>query len=136
MDEAPQPNVIKITKYFLPLLSAKYPPINFPNPTTIADKEPIKPIINGTGFYFVEAETRKSNRMDIVITYNKKKYVVELKIWRGGKYEQEGKEQLFEYLEAQNLDKGYMVFYNFNKNKEYLIDRTNINGKEIFEVIV
>lgn len=96
----------------------------------------LKPIINGTGFYFVEAETRKSNRMDIVVTYNKKKYVVELKIWRGGKYEQEGKEQLCEYLEAQNLDKGYMIFYNFNKNKEYVIDKSSVKEKEIFEVIV
>ena len=96
----------------------------------------LKPIINGVGFYFVESETRESNRMDIVVTYNKKKYVIELKIWRGGQYEQEGREQLCGYLEAQNLDKGYMVFYNFNKGKEYIKDKLNVNGKEIFEIIV
>jgi hypothetical protein len=96
----------------------------------------LKPIINGIGFYFVEPETRMSNRMDIVVTYHKKKYVIELKIWRGGKYEQEGREQLSEYLEAQNLHKGYMVFYNFNKGKEYRDDLVMLNGKEIFEVIV
>jgi len=96
----------------------------------------LKPIINGTGFYFVESETRESNRMDIVVTYNMKKYVIELKIWRGGQYEQEGREQLCGYLEAQNLDKGYMVFYNFNKGKEYVKDSIMVEGKEIFEIIV
>ncbi|BDU51180.1 AAA family ATPase [Haliovirga abyssi] len=94
----------------------------------------LKPIINGTGFYFVESETRHSNRMDIVVTYNNKKFVIELKIWRGGQYEQEGREQLCGYLEAQNLNKGYMIFYNFNKNKEYIKDRLNVAGKEIFEI--
>jgi hypothetical protein len=29
-----------------------------------------------------------------------------------------------------------MVFYNFNKGKEYKIDRMEVNGKEIFEVLV
>lgn len=96
----------------------------------------LKPIINGTGFYFVESETRHSNRMDIVVTYNREKFVIELKIWRGGKYEQEGREQLCEYLEAQNLEKGYMVFFNFNKGKKYLKERLDVNGKEIFEVLV
>ncbi|BDU51431.1 AAA family ATPase [Haliovirga abyssi] len=96
----------------------------------------LKPIINGTGFYFVESETRESNRMDIVVTYNMKKFVIELKIWRGGQYEQEGREQLCKYLEAQNLDKGYMVFYNFNKGKEYVKDSIMVEGKEIFEIIV
>ena len=96
----------------------------------------MKPIINGVGFYFVEPETRHSNRMDVVVTYGGEKFVIELKIWRGGKYEQEGREQLCEYLEAQNLTKGYMVFYNFNKGKEYKIDRLKLNGKEIFEVLV
>ena len=96
----------------------------------------MKPIINGVGFYFVEPETRHSNRMDVVVTYGGEKFVIELKIWRGGKYEQEGREQLCEYLEAQNLTKGYMLFYNFNKGKEYKIDRLEVNGKEIFEVLV
>ncbi|BDU50090.1 AAA family ATPase [Haliovirga abyssi] len=96
----------------------------------------LKPIINGTGFYFVESETRESNRMDIVVTYNMKKFVIELKIWRGGQYEQEGREQLCRYLEAQNLNKGYMVFYNFNKGKEYVKDSVMVEGKEIFEIIV
>ncbi|KPA13822.1 9-O-acetyl-N-acetylneuraminate esterase, partial [Candidatus Magnetomorum sp. HK-1] len=96
----------------------------------------LKPIINGEGFYFVEPETRKSNRMDIVVTFNQKKFVIELKIWRGEKYAQEGREQLCNYLEFQILDKGYMVFFNFNKNKKYEFVNLKVNNKEIFEITV
>ncbi|ETR68755.1 MAG: hypothetical protein OMM_04374 [Candidatus Magnetoglobus multicellularis str. Araruama] len=81
----------------------------------------LKPIINGEGFYFVEPETRKSSRMDIVVTFNKKKFIVELKIWRGEKYVQEGREQLCYYLETQSLNNGYMVIFNFNKNKNIIV---------------
>jgi len=96
----------------------------------------LTPIINGTGFYFVESETRHSNRMDVVVTFNFKKFVIELKIWRGGKYEQEGREQLTEYLDYQKLEKGYMVFFNFNKGKVYIRETLVVNDKEIFEVVV
>jgi len=96
----------------------------------------LKPIINGEGFYFVEPETRKSNRMDIVVTFNKKKFVIELKIWRGEKYALEGREQLCNYLEFQSLDKGYMVFFNFNKNKKYEFVNLKVNDKKIFEITV
>ncbi|KPA17616.1 hypothetical protein MHK_002150 [Candidatus Magnetomorum sp. HK-1] len=59
--------------------------------------------------------------MDIVVTFNQKKFVIELKIWRGEKYAQEGRMQLCKYLEYQNLEKGYMVFFNFNKNKSMIV---------------
>jgi hypothetical protein len=63
----------------------------------------LKPIINGTGFYFVEPQTRLDNRMDVIVTYNSKKYIIELKIWRGEKYRQDGVKQLSKYLEFQDV---------------------------------
>lgn len=41
----------------------------------------LKPIINGTGFYYVEPETRNSTRMDIVVAYGGEEHVIELKLW-------------------------------------------------------
>ena len=96
----------------------------------------LKPIINGKGFYFVEPETRKSNRMDVVVTFNQKLYVIELKIWRGKKYALEGRKQLCNYLEIQNVNKGYLIFFSFNKNKTYNHCHLNMNDKEIFEITV
>ncbi|MGL5150414.1 MAG: AAA family ATPase, partial [Clostridium sp.] len=79
----------------------------------------IKPIINGVGFDFKEVQISEEKRLDIVITYLKEKYVVELKIWRGEEYHKRGLKQLADYLDIQNLDRGYLVVYNFNKSKEY-----------------
>ncbi len=96
----------------------------------------LKPIINGKGFSFVEVQTRGSKRMDVVVTYGSEKFIVELKVWNGEKYEEKGLEQLAGYLEAQGLDNGYMVVFNFNKNKEYAKQRIQVEGKSIFEVVV
>ena len=43
----------------------------------------LKPIINGSGFYYVEAETGEDKRMDVIVTYGKEEFIIELKIWRG-----------------------------------------------------
>ena len=96
----------------------------------------LKPILNGRGFSFVEAETRNNKRMDVVITFGNEQYIVELKIWNGKKYEDKGLKQLSEYLEIQRLDSGYMIVFNFNKNKEYQAEWKKVDGKDIFEVIV
>ena len=42
-------------------------------------------------------------RMDVIITFGAQKFVVELKIWNGRKYEEKDLEQLTEYLESQKL---------------------------------
>lgn len=64
----------------------------------------IKPIINGIGFDFKEVQISEEKRLDIVITYLKEKYLVELKIWRGDEYHQKGLKQLSEYLDINELD--------------------------------
>ena len=96
----------------------------------------VKPIINGVGFYYVENQISYEKRTDMIVTYNKKEYVLELKIWYGEEAHQKGLNQLEKYLEIKNKDRGYLVIFNFNKGKEYKIDRLDINGKEIFEIIV
>ncbi|OQY08701.1 MAG: AAA family ATPase, partial [Fusobacteriia bacterium 4572_132] len=96
----------------------------------------LRPIINGVGFYFVEPETRQDNRMDIVVTYNKKKYIIELKIWHGKAKKEDGEKQLASYLESQSEEKGYLVLYSFNKNMEYTAEDILCEGKNIFEVVV
>lgn len=66
----------------------------------------LKPIINGKGNYYIEAQTRNQRRTDVVIDYLGQQHVVEMKIWRGEEYNRRGEEQLFDYLEYYHLDKG------------------------------
>lgn len=96
----------------------------------------IKPIINGTGFDFKEVQISEEKRLDLVITYNSFKYIVEMKIWRGTKYHEEGLKQLYDYLDIHGLSEGYLLIFNFNKNKEYKENIVRYNDKDIFEVYV
>ncbi len=79
----------------------------------------LRPIVNGEGFSFKEPEVGYDKRMDVVITFRNIRYVVELKIWRGQKQYNDGIEQLCDYLDSYSLDEGYMLIFNFNKNKIY-----------------
>jgi len=96
----------------------------------------IKPIINGIGFDFKEIQISEEKRLDMVITYLSNKYLVELKIWRGPEYHKKGCSQLCDYLNNQGLDRGYLIIYNFNKNKVYKEEHINYEGKELFIVYV
>lgn len=100
----------------------------------------ISPIINGTGFAFKEVQGGEEKRFDVVITYNKKMYIIELKIWRGEEYHKRGLEQISEYLEQYKLEKGYLLIFDFRKAEGLSGQteevKTNVKGniKEIIEV--
>ncbi len=97
----------------------------------------IRPIINGVGHYYVEAETRDETRTDLIINYNNHEYVIELKIWRGDAYNDRGEEQLVGYLEHFNLQTGYMISFCFNRNKQPgLLPPVVLNGRTLIEAIV
>lgn len=96
----------------------------------------LKPIINGIGNYYIESRTRNQRRTDVIIDYQGQQYVVEMKIWRGGEYNLRGREQLFEYLEYYHLDKGYLLSFNFNKNKKVGVKEIQFKEKKILEVVV
>ncbi|MCR3761295.1 AAA-like domain-containing protein [Clostridium felsineum] len=96
----------------------------------------VKPIINGIGFDFKEVQISEEKRLDLVITYNTFKYIVELKIWRGKEYHEKGIRQLCDYLNINGLDYGFLVIFNFNKNKEYKEETIEIDEKKILAVYV
>jgi hypothetical protein len=96
----------------------------------------LKPIINGTGNYYVEARTRDMGRTDIVVDYKGEQFIIELKIWRGEKYHQKGEQQLAEYLDSYHLDKGYLISFCFNKDKQAEVRTIECSGKTIVEAVV
>ncbi|MBO7438649.1 MAG: hypothetical protein J6U21_03115 [Bacteroidales bacterium] len=98
----------------------------------------IKPIINGTGFCYFEPQTKNGGRMDLIVNYNRKEYIIELKIWRGSKYETAGKVQLANYLKQRGLDIGYLITFSFLKNKVVKEDPEWIEyeGKRILEAVI
>lgn len=96
----------------------------------------LKPIINGTGNYYIEAQTRDAGRTDVIVDYLGEQFIVELKIWHGREYNQRGERQLTEYLDYFHKEKGYMLSFNFNKNKKVGVDVIRAGGKTIVEAVV
>lgn len=96
----------------------------------------LRPIINGTGNYYVESRTRNMERTDVIIDYRGEQSIVELKIWRGNAYQECGEEQLMEYLEHYHLKKGYMLSFNFNKKREVGVKRMVFGDKVLVEAVV
>lgn len=96
----------------------------------------LKPIINGTGNYYIEARTRTKRRTDLIIDFRGRQYIVELKIWHGEEYNRRGEEQLMEYLDAYHLKRGYMVSFNFNKKKQIGVNKIVLGDKTLIEAVV
>ncbi len=96
----------------------------------------LRPIINGKGFDFKEPSVGDERRMDIVVTCKSQRHVIELKIWRGPEYHRKGLKQLSDYLDIYSLERGYLLIFDFNKNKEYKQERIAFENKRIFAVWV
>ncbi len=97
----------------------------------------LQPILNGGGYTFVEPQISEEKRLDIVVTYYQyKKYIIELKRWYGPKKHLAGLDQLSDYLERQNCDKGYLLIFEHRTKKTWQKKPIQHSGKEIFAVWV
>lgn len=96
----------------------------------------LKPIINGKGFEFKEPNVAEERRMDIVITYGRQRYVIELKRWDGEKAHQKGLQQLSDYLDMYGLKEGYLLIYDFTQQKTYKQEQIAFRDKQVFAVWV
>jgi hypothetical protein len=96
----------------------------------------LKPIINGTGHYAVEPQTRGDRRMDIRVFYGREEQIIELKIWRGEQYEQEGVAQLAEYLGILGHEKGWLLSFCDLKTTPREGGVYEVDGKTISETVV
>lgn len=96
----------------------------------------LKPIINGSGNYYLEAQTRDERRTDVIVDYLDEQFIVELKIWHGDEYNERGEQQLVDYLDYYHKDKGYMLSFNFNKKKEVGVKTITVGDKTVVEAEV
>ena len=79
------------------------------------------------GFMSFEVETGRG-RMDLLITHNGRKYIVETKIWRGDIRYQAGKKQLATYLKLEGVDQGYYVVFDHRMHPEPLVETETVEG--------
>ena len=76
--------------------------------------------------------------MDIIVDYGNEQFILELKIWRGKKYNKEAYQQLLNYMEIQKSKVGYLLTFDFreNINKKSKAEWVEIDEKRIFDVVI
>ena len=96
----------------------------------------LRPIINGSGNYYIESRTRNMERTDVIVDYHGEQFIIELKLWRGNAYHERGERQLSDYLDHYHLDKGYMLSFDFNLKKQIGVRELKIGDKILIEAVV
>jgi len=99
----------------------------------------LKPLINGTGFYHFESETRDHGKIDLVVDFLKQQFILELKIWNGDSKHEDAYEQLANYLKSKNMDNGYLLTFDFRKKGDDSHSENKwveYDGKRIFDVVL
>ncbi|RKU20874.1 hypothetical protein C6499_23125 [Candidatus Poribacteria bacterium] len=87
------------------------------------------------GFMHIEVQTGRG-RMDIIITHNQQKYIIETKIWRGESRYQAGKKQLAAYLRAEGVPEGYYVVFDHWEEPEPQVETETIEGLTIRSYVI
>ena len=87
------------------------------------------------GVMHIEVQTGRG-RMDLLITHNQRKYIVETKIWRGIVHYQAGKQQLAAYLKLEGAAEGYYVVFDHRREPEPKVETETIDGVKIRSYVI
>ena len=87
------------------------------------------------GFMHIEVQTGRG-RMDIIITHNQQKYIIETKIWRGDSRYQVGKKQLVTYLRSEGVTEGYYIVFDHREEPEPRVEAETIEGLTIRSYVI
>ena len=87
------------------------------------------------GFMHIEVQTGRG-RMDIIITHNQRKYIVETKIWRGDSRYQAGKKQLAVYLRTEGVTEGYYIVFDHRQDPEPQVETETIEDLTIRSYVI
>ena len=87
------------------------------------------------GAMYMEVPTGRG-RMDLLILYNEKKYIVETKIWRSERGYAVGKQQLAAYLSTEDVTEGYYVVFDHREVPKPRTETETIDGRTIRSYVV
>ena len=90
-------------------------------------------IIGGT--MYLEVQTGRG-RMDILILYHQKKYIVETKIWGGDIRYKAGKAQLARYVKLEAAAAGYYVVFDHRKEPAPRVETETLDGSTIRSYVI
>ncbi len=87
------------------------------------------------GVMHLEVQTGRG-RMDLIITRNQRKYIVETKIWRGRSAYASGKKQLAAYLKLEKVSEGYYVVFDHRTTPEPRVETETVDSVVIRSYVI
>ncbi len=87
------------------------------------------------GVMHIEVQTGRG-RMDLIITHDQQKHVVETKVWRGQSYYASGKKQLAAYLRLEGVAEGYYVVFDHRVTPEPRVETETVDGVTIRSYVI
>ena len=87
------------------------------------------------GMMHIEVQTGRG-RMDIILTHNHRKYIVETKVWRGDSRYQAGKKQLAAYLKLEGATEGYYVVFDHRQTPEPRVETETLDAVLIRSYVI
>ena len=87
------------------------------------------------GMMHIEVQTGRG-RMDLLITHNQRKYIVETKVWRGDRRYQAGKKQLAAYVKLEGTTKGYYVVFDHRRDPEPRVETERIEDVTVRSYVI
>ncbi len=87
------------------------------------------------GVMHIEVPTGRG-QMDLLITHEQKKYIVETKVWRGAMYYEAGKKQLAAHIKTEGAVEGYYVVFDHRRTPRPLVETETVDGITIRSYII
>ena len=87
------------------------------------------------GAMFLEVPTGRG-RMDLLISFNQRKYIVETKIWEGPRRHAAGKQQLSAYLKSEGAAEGYYIVFDHRQNPEPRVETEILAGVRLRSYVI
>ena len=87
------------------------------------------------GVMHIEVQTGRG-RMDVLITHNQRKYIIETKIRRGDSRYQAGKKQLAAYLKLEGTTEGYYIVFDHRQDPEPRVETETIDDVTVRSYVI
>ena len=87
------------------------------------------------GFLYLEVPTGRG-RIDMIILHNRRKYIVETKIWGGAGHYEAGKKQLVAYLTLEDAAEGYYLVFDQRQQPQPLTETEQIEGRTLRSYVI
>ena len=84
---------------------------------------------------YLEVPTGRG-KADLIIGYDRQKYIIETKVWRNEKAYQMGKHQLTAYLKTEGVTEGFYIVFDYRENAISQVETDTIDGYTIQSYVI